>query len=149
MDKCIKCGGKRLKSSLASNRIEISGITFTGEVAAMECVKCGERYTRLDDVGGFELAVAERLASLGVRTGTAFKFMRKALGLRAVDLAELLDVAAETVSRWETSEPEAHVFALLGSIVTDRIEGRDTTIKRLRAIYSTRRKPMRIRVRAA
>jgi hypothetical protein len=41
-------------------------------------------------MGGFELAVAERLASLGLRTGAAFKFMRKALGLRAVDLAELL-----------------------------------------------------------
>jgi hypothetical protein len=138
-----------MKVSSTTDRIEISGITFTGKVAALECVKCGERYTRLDDLSGFELAVAERLASLGIRTGAAFKFMRKALGLRAVDLGELLDVAAETVSRWETGEPEAHVFALLGSMVADRIEGRDTTVKRLRAIYSTRRKPMRIRVRAA
>lgn len=149
MDKCINCGSKRLKASSTTDRIAISGITFTGEVAAMECVKCGELYTRLDELGVFELAVAERLASLGIRTGASFKFMRKALGLRAIDLAELLNVAPETVSRWETGDPEAHVFALVGSMVADRIEGRDATVKRLRAMYSTRRKPMKIRVRAA
>jgi DNA-binding transcriptional regulator YiaG len=138
-----------MKASSMTDRIVVSGITFTGEVPALECVKCGERYALSEDLGNFELSVAERLASLGARTGAAFKFMRKALGLRAVDIAELFDVAAETVSRWETGEPEPHAFALLGSVIADRIEGRDSTVKRLRAIISPPRKPMRIRVRAA
>jgi transcriptional regulator with XRE-family HTH domain len=30
--------------------------------------------------------------------------MRKALGLRAADLAEMLDVTPETLSRWETGK---------------------------------------------
>lgn len=107
------------------------------------------RFQGVAELGHFELAVAEKLAGLGIRTGEAFKFMRKALGLRAVDLAELLDVAAETVSRWETGEPEARAFALLGSIVAERLRGQEETVDRLRALRSPRKRPARVRVHAA
>ncbi|MDX2088302.1 MAG: helix-turn-helix domain-containing protein [Kofleriaceae bacterium] len=62
--------------------------------------------------------------------------MRKALGMRAVDLAQLLDVTAETVSRWETGkiDVETRAFALLGTLVIERLEGRDDAVQRLRAI---------------
>jgi DNA-binding transcriptional regulator YiaG len=38
--------------------------------------------------------------------GEELRFSRKALSLRQLDLAELLDVRSETVSRWETGAEE-------------------------------------------
>jgi DNA-binding transcriptional regulator YiaG len=149
MDRCVECRNKRFKLSTMPDRVEISGVVFSGELAARQCVKCGQQYARADELGRFELAVAERLSSLGIRTGDAFKFMRKTLGLRAIDLAELLDVTAETVSRWETGEPEARAFALLGGMVAERMRGQEETVARLRALKSRRKRPTRVRVRAA
>jgi DNA-binding transcriptional regulator YiaG len=65
-----------------------------------------------------ELAAAAELARLGRRSGPALRFMRKALGYRAVELAAL-DVAPETLSRWETGEREVEgrAFALVGLLV--------------------------------
>jgi putative zinc finger/helix-turn-helix YgiT family protein len=149
MNKCVNCNCKSLKKSSTTERVVLSGITFTGKVPATECAECGESYVALDDLGDFELAVSERLASLGVRTGETFKYMRKALGLRAIDLAELLGIAPETISRWENGEPEEHAFVLLGGMVADRVDGRDSTVKRLRAMRSPGRRPAKVTVRAA
>lgn len=146
MNKCVNCNRKTLKKSSTIHRAVISGITFTGRVPAMECTECGESYVAIDDLGDFELAVSERIATLGVGTGESFKYMRKALGLRAIDLAELLGVAPETISRWENGVPEAHAFVLLGSMVADRIDGRDSTIKRLQAMQSPRKRPAKVKV---
>jgi transcriptional regulator with XRE-family HTH domain len=62
--------------------------------------------------------------------------MRKALGLRAADLAGLLGVAAETVSRWETGQRDVDrgALALVGGLVVDRLEGSTATLDRLRAL---------------
>jgi DNA-binding transcriptional regulator YiaG len=129
--------------------LEVSGIRFAGELAAKLCDACNEALLSAAELERFELAVAERLAALGVRTGESFKFMRKALGLRAVDLAALLDVASETVSHWETGKPEARAFALLGSMVMDRLAGSERTVDSLRVLASDKRRPTRVRVQGA
>jgi putative zinc finger/helix-turn-helix YgiT family protein len=149
MEQCAECGGKRFKATTMTDRVEISGVVFNGEIPAHECVKCGHQYAHADQLAKFELAVAERLARLGIRTGAAFKFMRKVLQMRAVDLAELLDVTAETISRWETGEPEARAFALLGSMVSERMRGDQQTVERLRALRSPPPRPTRVKVTAA
>ncbi|HTP29443.1 MAG TPA: hypothetical protein VMK12_27735, partial [Anaeromyxobacteraceae bacterium] len=51
-------------------------------------------------------------------------------------LAELLDVTIETISRWEHGKQslDRRAVALLASMVLDRIEGRTSTLDRLKAL---------------
>jgi transcriptional regulator with XRE-family HTH domain len=71
----------------------------------------------------------------GLRDGGTFKFIRKALGLRASELGDLLDVSPETVSRWENSHraAERSVWNTLADLVSDKLHGTKTTLDRLTA----------------
>jgi transcriptional regulator with XRE-family HTH domain len=84
----------------------------------------------------------------GPATGEAFRFMRKVLGIPAIELAELLDVAPETVSRWENGKLpiERRALALLASMVLDRVEGVTTTLERLRSLRDPPAAPALVRL---
>lgn len=128
---------------MTEEQIEAAGIVFSTEVPCEQCESCGDRYFAAEALERFELATASALASMGRRTGSALRFMRKALGFRAKDLAELLDVAPETFSRWETGErePDAHAFALVGIMAADRLGEREQAETILRAM----REPAKVR----
>jgi transcriptional regulator with XRE-family HTH domain len=70
------------------------------------------------------------------------------LGLRAADLAELLDVAAETVSRWENAQRtvDRPAWVALSAMVLDRIEGGTRTLDRLRTLRSRTPLPKLVRL---
>jgi transcriptional regulator with XRE-family HTH domain len=63
-------------------------------------------------------------------------FRSAPLGLSGASLAELLDVAPETVSRWESGKRpvDRAAVAVLGSLVVDSLNQRTETIDRLRAL---------------
>lgn len=88
------------------------------------------------------------LALAGEATGEVFKFIRKAVGMKASELAELLGVAAETISRWETGEREVDrgAFALLADIARERLEGRASTLGMLKALRAPRRLAKTVRL---
>lgn len=134
MKQCAKCQGT-LSATEVPEEVTVAGATFAGKVAARRCDACGELYVAAEDALRFDLRVARELGSRGAATGEAFRFMRKTLGLRAVDLAELLGVAAETISRWERGERSVDraAFTVLGVLVADRLDGRATTMKLLKA----------------
>jgi transcriptional regulator with XRE-family HTH domain len=75
--------------------------------------------------------------------------MRKALGLRATDLAELLDVTPETVSRWETDRVplDRGALATLGALLRDARAGSTATLDHLRTLAHPPRGPREIAVR--
>src|SRR5205823_9457270 len=100
------------------------------------CDSCGAVYFNGTALGDFDLAVANKLARAGVSDGEAIKFMRKAVGLPAVTLAELLDTSPETVSRWErgVSHIDRAAFAILAGIVMEKADHRSDTLERLRAL---------------
>jgi len=57
------------------------------------------------DVSGLEAAMAvARVMDDFKLGGKEFKFLRKAIGIKAVDLANFLSVAPETLSRWENDK---------------------------------------------
>jgi transcriptional regulator with XRE-family HTH domain len=87
--------------------------------------------------------VARELANLGVRTGEAVRHMRKTLGLRAADLAQLLDLTPETISHWETGKAPISraAFVAVGAMIQDAIDGRTTTRDRFAALIEERRYP--------
>lgn len=134
--KCIACGDDGLQAASHPESLEVAGHTFTGAIDARSCARCGEVYLDGPAVEQFELRVAACLAEAGIDSGEAFGFMRRALGMRAVELADLLDVAPETISRWERGQRgvDRGALAVLGGLVTDAVEGRTATADRLRAL---------------
>jgi DNA-binding transcriptional regulator YiaG len=57
------------------------------------------------DEAGLEAAMAiARVMDDHKLNGQEIKFLRRAIGLKAVDLANFLDVAPETLSRWENAK---------------------------------------------
>jgi putative zinc finger/helix-turn-helix YgiT family protein len=136
---CAECKSGRLRERVVKERLNVSGVTFTQNIQASLCRKCGADYITHEDLGRFELAVSGWLGSHGVRAPESFKFIRKALGLKAADLAARLDLTPETVSRWENGRGsiDEGAFAVLRGLVADRIAGSDQTVTMLRAIRST------------
>ena len=134
--KCPKCGCEKWRKGTASHAIDVDARTFKAELAANVCGKCGDPIVSHEELGRFEIAVASQLARAGAQSGEAIKFMRKAIGLPAADLAALLGVQRWTLSRWETGEREAPLAAVatLGTLVLDHAAGRTELVDRLRAL---------------
>jgi putative zinc finger/helix-turn-helix YgiT family protein len=154
MKRCEKCKSERIRRVQVAETLTVGKAEFDGTVDGFRCEACGEEYLDGPDTGRFELMVAAWLAEHGVATREAFRFMRKAIGLSAAELAGLLDVTPETVSHWETGKREVprNAVALLESVVLEHSGGSTTTLDRLRILREGPKvaKPMRIRlVRAA
>jgi putative zinc finger/helix-turn-helix YgiT family protein len=143
---CKRCKTGRLEKTTAPDSIEVGKHLFTAMVPALRCRSCGEISFDGPSLERFELRVAAELARAGEATGEVVRFMRKAVGLRALDLAELLAVTPETVSRWETGkQPMEHrAMGLLGALVIDRCDGRTSIFDNLRALRSPRKLGRRI-----
>ena len=128
MKLCAICKGK-LETAVVDESIKVDGHVFAAQLPAQRCTKCGETFMKAEAIGLFELAIASHLAAAGAGSHEAFRFMRKTLGVKAAELAILLDVSAETVSRWESGKvpvPRSST-ALLASMVEDATLGRTTT----------------------
>ena len=147
--KCPACDVKTERGA-APVRRSVGGRSFVGEVTASSCPRCNEVYYEGDALARFEIAVAQTLAERGMVSGPAFQFMRRALGMRAVDLAELLDVAPETLSRWEAGarDVDRAAWTVLAGLIVDRAEGRDRVISIMRALREPVKQPKSIRVDA-
>lgn len=65
------------------------------------CSTCDETLFAFAEVERQSRVLAEAIVDRGIQSAADFKFVRKAIGLKAAELAALLDVTAETVSRWE------------------------------------------------
>jgi transcriptional regulator with XRE-family HTH domain len=134
---CPKC---RSTASLRPATFEavhkIAGRTFKGDVPARRCGDCGELLINGPAMEAFELRVALELARAGAATPDALRFMRGALGLRSGELAALLDLTPEHLSRVEHGRAAAdrRTVALLASMVQDSAAGTTRTIDQLRAI---------------
>ena len=135
--RCVRCSSVApLRNHVAEVSREVAGHLFVAFVPARECTSCGESYFDSAAVECFELHVAMRLVDAGLVNGDAFRFMRKALRMHASELAELLDVAPETVSRWETEKRAVTrgACAIVAGLVRDAFEGRTVTVDNLRRL---------------
>src|ERR1700694_2196802 len=119
--RCASCRNGALKSVQAEDEIVVGGAHFVGLLPGRRCQSCGETFFDSSVVRSFELVVAQVLGRQGLRSGEVFRFMRKALGMTAVELAELLDGTPETVSRWETGKwtVDRRALAILSALVND------------------------------
>lgn len=135
MKQCTKCGKTELVAGEQPVSLEIGERSFDGFCEGWRCAACGEQYYDGRSLEAFEQVAATWLALHGVRTPEELKFMRKAAGVRAVDLAEWLGVTPETVSHWETGKhpPDIASRATIAAVVLDALQGSTITRDRLRA----------------
>ncbi|HUL59460.1 MAG TPA: helix-turn-helix domain-containing protein [Anaeromyxobacteraceae bacterium] len=128
------CGGE-LRGSTERLSIELvrSRVSASVTAPAWRCEGCGGVHVEAPVLRRCHLVVGCRFADAGVGTGEAVRHMRKALGLRATDLARLLDVTPETVSHWETGKcaPNRSAFVALAGMVQDALDDRTVTRDRL------------------
>lgn len=157
MKRCAECESTKLLDGKVSEKLSVnlgdgSKIAFVADLPAIICENCGENYISHENLAGLELLVSEWFAQNGFRDPKALRFMRKALFLRAVDLAELLDVTPETISHWENGHTliDVGAFTVLGDLVIDAIAGQSNTLERLRSLRAPIRAPKRpVRLKVA
>lgn len=149
--RCVSCGEGQMKPGPVEIRREVGEHVFTATVPGYRCDACGEVQFEGTDLARFELEVAKALAESGVASGDAFRWMRKALDLRAVDVAELFSVTPETISRWETGRvpPDRGALALVGLMVLDHARGDSGTLDRLRARAQAKPLAKRVEIKIA
>jgi putative zinc finger/helix-turn-helix YgiT family protein len=152
--RCVQCGSEELRDTTHEEILTVGARRFAAELPARTCPRCGERYLPGPAVGAFEDAVTHALVAAGASDGAALRWLRRAAGLRATELAVLLDVRAETVSRWETETsptPRTAVYAL-GTLALARVYGQTAPLERLRALATplpTPEGPVVLDIRAA
>jgi hypothetical protein len=117
MSKCT-CGS----FAAETKRSKVARTTFCITSEGL-CSACGDA----------DRAVARYLAQHGPANGETFRYMRRAIGIPAKRLAELLGRTPEALSRWEheTQTIDPLAWALLGAIVLEDVAGRADTIARL------------------
>jgi DNA-binding transcriptional regulator YiaG len=107
LEKCEKCGGKLTARIVPRYRNDllmgIDGIVILNAVEEIRCAKCGHvAATGFANLEGLIAAVAvARVVAPQKLRGRDVRFLRKALGWSSRELAAMLEVRDETVSRWE------------------------------------------------
>ena len=129
--RCVECRGEGFSKIVAPLEREVSGRLFVGKAPALRCKECSLLYWQASSLIGFERRIGAVLASEGPATARTFQFLRKAIPLKALDLAALLHVSAETISRWENGKTHLDLGAW-ASLESHRIRTADRSSPRER-----------------
>lgn len=146
--KCPNCHKDReFKDTVFERTIRVPPVRFVVEMPAQRCPACKSFVVSDAAAQEAELEVARKLAQSGPISAASFRVLRSAARMRSVDLARLLGVAKETISRWESGKRSVEPLAwtLLAWIAVERASGHATTRHRLESFRLA--KPMRGTVR--
>ena len=131
MKRCLSCRTADLRETKEAVEVRVpwSPEPLLVRVTGVSAIRWGESFLSGPDLDRAKLLAGAEAMARGLRDGGTFKFIRKALGLRAADLADLLDVSPETISRWENSHrtAERSVWNTLADLVSDRLLGTRTS----------------------
>jgi putative zinc finger/helix-turn-helix YgiT family protein len=140
MKHCHNCKSSLLTQKNLTETLEVTSYIFTAQLPALVCEACGEASYAGEDLHRFELAAARKLAEIAEPSGEAVRFLRKSIGLKAIDLAQLLHITPETLSRWENEKlaVDENSFLILGDLEEDHCTGSKRTRERLKTIREPR-----------
>lgn len=136
--RCRHCNTP-VQRAVVSLRHVVANRTFSADAIGRPCSGCGVDGVDEEVRRKFALLVA---AQLSAPNGPSVKFIREALRLRATDVAALLDVSLETLSRWENDRspiPRAAHLVLV-AMVHDVLDGRSQTVDMLQRLAEPRAK---------
>lgn len=125
---CERCGGS-LKSrkvlEFVHPALGLPGVVLKNAVEEIYCTKCGTvDSVHFPNMAGLCAAIAVARVKQNTRlNGADIRFLRKALDLNQQELAALMGVRNETVSRWETARQpiEAPSEKLLRALVAIKL----------------------------
>lgn len=145
MKRCPTCGAGIQKTQV-TEKLEVAGHAFIAMLPALKCRACDHGFVAAETLQRFELAAAVALADAGEASPDAMRFMRKSLGLKATELAALLGVTAETISRWETGNQalERRALGLVGALVKEHATGGTLVRETLEALRHPRKLKRRV-----
>ena len=146
--KCPRCGKTAFEPATYAARRDLDGRRFTGDVPARKCTSCGELLISGRGLGAFEHAITLELARGGEVGPEGFRWLRKAAALKAVRLAELLDVTPMQVSRWENGRKplERRAVALVSALALEQVEGKAAARAVLEALAARKKVPRTVRL---
>lgn len=104
MTTCTECGNEMARSIKPEHLEDLGGIVvlLRNAVFVDRCETCDEEETTIPNMKGLVCAAALARMLNPIRlSGKEIKFIRRALGLTQKTFAERMDVAIETISRWE------------------------------------------------
>jgi putative zinc finger/helix-turn-helix YgiT family protein len=101
---CPECG-TRLKTKLASLKFPVNGEGITVPKSPhLQCPKCREVVLHLDDAGRLRQRALETYRQkYGLLFVDDIRSIRERFGLTQAELARLLRLGANTISRWEAA----------------------------------------------
>src|SRR2546421_10657867 len=145
--KCPKCGKTAFEPATYAARRDVDGRRFTGDVPARKCTSCGELLISGPGLDAFERAITLELAR-GGEVPRASAGCARPLGLKAVRLAELLDVTPMQVSRWENGRKplERRAVALVSALALEQVEGKAAARAVLEALAARKKVPRTVRL---
>src|SRR4051812_30703973 len=146
--RCPTCGKTAFQAASYTARRDLDGRRFTGDVPARKCASCGESLVSGPGLAAFERAITLDLARGGAVGPEGFRWLRKAAGLKAVRLAELLDVTPMQVSRWENGRKplERRAVALVSALALEQAEGKAATRTVLEALAAGKKPRRNVRL---
>jgi putative zinc finger/helix-turn-helix YgiT family protein len=103
--KCLRCDATTAKTTRENEPFNdiLPGVVLLN-VEVTRCEACGNREVEVPYMDNLMKAVARAVVKTGGRlTGDEVRFLRSFLELSGVELAELMDSTASTVSRWENN----------------------------------------------
>jgi hypothetical protein len=147
MKTCSECGSQNLRRVQRTDRYSVGQFVYTRRVLALRCARCGTEFVQAKVQQAFERDIALDLVKRGPVHGEALRFLRVQLGLQATELAEILRMRSETLSRWENNRIpiDWNAWLVVGDLVRDKYSGTDDTLRRRRALdRPTRSKVVRL-----
>ena len=146
--KCPGCGKNAFEPANYAAGRDLDGRRFTGDVPARKCTSCGELLISGRGLGAFEHAITLELARGGEVGPEGFRWLRKAAGLKAVRLAELLEVTPmQGVALGEQPQAARTASGRLGlRPALEQGEGKAATRAVLEALAARKKVPRTVRL---
>jgi len=135
LKRCSQCGGVIARARKEIVR-SVRDTTYTVRAPAHVCQSCRDVTFEDEVLTRADLEIACAIVARARPSGEALRFLRKSIGMRAADLASLLSVTPETVSRWENDQRavDSNAWVLTGSLVLERYGRNMSTLSRLEAL---------------
>jgi len=126
---CPDCNKKTKKVRADYKYIESGLENIVLQNIPLYACSCGNRFPIIANIRQLHDLIAENIIMKSERlTGKEAKFLRKELGIKAIDFAKLLNVSKVTISRWENENKPISIISdkLIRSIFILKKEGATT-----------------------
>ena len=103
---CVECGGRTRARRKQLYHYTESGLSnlWLRDIMIYVCHRCRAEYLEIPNIRRIHRWVADQLAQKpSPLTGEEFRFLRKQMRLSTKDLAEVMGVTRESLSRWENN----------------------------------------------